>query len=220
MPHRGSDRLCPPCRVPRATQAAAGVPWGGCVRVGWQRRGMVWGHLCSRHPFPAGQPQAVSSGSLCGDRELGWGQNGAGGHGGVEGVGFRARGRCGRAGLGTGMEGSGVWPWGHLGALVQDQGGFGGFVLGDWCGVSAMGSCQHSPRWGSGRAPRVLTGSVPPQGPQGHPGSRGQDGAQVRGWVSPTPGPAPRAPRCQGLSSLCFRASRAPGASRATGALG
>lgn len=49
----------PPPRVPRATRAAAGVPWGGRVRVGWEHRGMVWGHLCSRHPFPAGWPQAA-----------------------------------------------------------------------------------------------------------------------------------------------------------------
>ncbi|XP_041878780.1 EMI domain-containing protein 1 [Corvus kubaryi] len=45
-------------------------------------------------------------------------------------------------------------------------------------GVKGPVGPPASPVVGVWPCPPVLTGSVPPQGPQGHPGSRGQDGAQ------------------------------------------
>lgn len=129
-----------------------------------------------------------------------------------------------------------VWPWGSgskprvglevlgwgIGSVVME--GLEGVVCSNG-GVWGSGGCQP---WGMPAPP--LAGLWPcPQDadalcpPAGSPGPAGQPRAG-RGsgtWVGqPPPGAAPRAPRCQALSSLCFRASRAPGVSRARGARG
>lgn len=140
----------------------------GVAVSGWGHKGVVWGHLCSRHPFPAGWPQAAVLGVPLWGQELGprhrvwvWAvspglcppplqshpQDGAGGHGVFGGWGSGLGGGCGGAGAGFrgGMEGSGVWPWGHLGALAQDQGWVWGFGLWDLLWGLSYGVCQHLP---------------------------------------------------------------------------
>lgn len=83
------------------------------------------------------------------------------------------------------------------------MGGFGGL------GGVSHGACQHLPWRGSGHVPRMLMSCVPLQGPQGQPGSRGQDGAQVRGWAGP-PRAQPPVPPAARPSPLCVSGRAGP----------